>query len=107
MPVLEYVNRYEEPSLRTGGHHPWKTAECEQFEKCHAVGTRARLAYELLLQTGQPRCDVVRMGQQHIRGGMMAMGRAVHPDVIASVGPSSRIVTVTTPAAPSCDSIPQ
>ncbi|MCP1835109.1 hypothetical protein J2R76_003445 [Bradyrhizobium sp. USDA 4532] len=75
MPVLEYVNRYEEPSLRTGGHHSWKTAECEQFEKCHAVGTRARLAYELLLQVGQPRCDVVRMGRQHIRGGMMAMGR--------------------------------
>jgi integrase len=60
---------------RTGGHHPWETAECEQFEKRHALGTRARLAYELLLQAGQSRCDVVRMGRQHIRNGMMTMGR--------------------------------
>ena len=35
----------------------------------------ARLAYELLLQAGQSRCDVVRMGRQHIRGGMMTMSR--------------------------------
>jgi integrase len=60
---------------RTGGHHPWETAECEQFEKRHPIGTRARLAYELLLQAGQSRCDVVRMGRQHIRDGMMTMGR--------------------------------
>ncbi|WP_298106487.1 tyrosine-type recombinase/integrase [Bradyrhizobium sp.] len=60
---------------RTGGHHPWETAECEQFEKHHAIGSRARLAYELLLQAGQSRCDVVRMGRQHIRDGMMTMGR--------------------------------
>src|SRR5579863_3916849 len=60
---------------RTGGHHPWETAECQQFEKRHAVGTRARLAYELLLQASQSRCDVVRMGRQHIHNGMMTMGR--------------------------------
>ncbi|MCW2227211.1 tyrosine-type recombinase/integrase [Bradyrhizobium elkanii] len=60
---------------RTGGHHPWETGECEQFEQHHAIGTRARLAYELLLQAGQSRCDVVRMGRQHIRNGMMTMGR--------------------------------
>ena len=60
---------------RTGGHHPWEVAECEQFEKRHAPGTRARLAYELLLQASQSRCDVVRMGRQHIRNGMMTMGR--------------------------------
>jgi len=29
---------------RTGGHHPWETSECEQFEKCYAIGTRERLA---------------------------------------------------------------
>ena len=39
------------------------------------VGTRARLAYELLLQAGQVRSDVTRMGRQHIRNGMMSMRR--------------------------------
>jgi hypothetical protein len=61
--------------MKTRGHHPCESAECEQFEKRHAVGTRARLAYELLLQAGQSRCDVVRMGRQHIRKGVMTMGR--------------------------------
>jgi hypothetical protein len=48
--------------MKTTGHHPWEFAECLQFEKHHALGTRARLAYELLLQAGQSRCDVVRLG---------------------------------------------
>ncbi|WP_271542139.1 tyrosine-type recombinase/integrase [Bradyrhizobium sp. CCBAU 45321] len=61
--------------MKTVGHHPWEARECEQFEKRHTVGTRARLAYELLLQAGQSRCDVVRMGRQHIRGKEMSMRR--------------------------------
>lgn len=61
--------------MKTVGHHPWETAECEQFEAHHPVGTRARLAYELLLQAGQSKCDVVRMGRQHVRKGMMTMKR--------------------------------
>jgi integrase len=61
--------------LRTVGHHPWESAECEQFEAHHSIGTRARLAYELLLQAGQSKCDVVRMGRQHVRKGMMTMKR--------------------------------
>jgi hypothetical protein len=61
--------------LKTIGHHPWETSECEQFEARHAIGTRARLADVLLLQAGQSKCDVVRMGRQHIRKGMMTMRR--------------------------------
>ena len=61
--------------IKTIGHHPWESWECEQFEVHHAVGTRGRLAYELLLQAGQSKCDVVRMGRQHIRKGMMTMRR--------------------------------
>jgi integrase len=61
--------------MKTVGHHPWEVSECEQFEAHHAVGTRARLAYELLLQAGQSKCDVVRMGRQHVRKRMMTMRR--------------------------------
>jgi hypothetical protein len=50
-------------------------SECEQFEAHYPIGTRARLAYELLLQAGQSKCDVVRMGRQHIRKGVMTMRR--------------------------------
>jgi hypothetical protein len=41
----------------------------------YPFGTRAQLAYELLLQASQSRCDVVRMGRQHMRQGMMSMRR--------------------------------
>jgi integrase len=61
--------------LKSKGHHTWEFEECRQFEERYPVGTRARLAYELLLQAGQSRCDVVRMGRQHIRKGMMSMRR--------------------------------
>lgn len=61
--------------VKSTGHHTWTTDECAQFEARHKIGTRERLAYELLLQAGQARCDVVRMGRQHVRNGMMAMGR--------------------------------
>jgi integrase len=61
--------------VKSTGHHPWEAAECEQFEAYYPIGTRSRLAYELLLQAGQSRCDVVRMGRQHIRKGLLSMRR--------------------------------
>jgi integrase len=61
--------------MKTKGHHPWESSECAKFEAFYPLGTRARLAYALLLQAGQSKCDVVRMGRQHIRGNMMSMRR--------------------------------
>jgi integrase len=58
---------------KTTGHHSWTEEEIAQFEKIHAVGTRARLAFALLLYTGQRRSDVVRMGRQHIKEGCIAV----------------------------------
>jgi len=54
---------------KTQGHHTWTESEIEQFERHHQVGSRARLAFALLLYTGQRRGDVLRMGVQHIRDG--------------------------------------
>jgi integrase len=62
-------------SIKSDGHHPWEMEECATFEAHHAIGTRARLAYELLLQVGQSRCDVVRMGRQHVRKGILSLRR--------------------------------
>jgi integrase len=59
------------PDLRTDGYHSWTEAEIAQFLAYHGPGTRARLALTLLLYTGQRRGDVVRMGRQHIRDGIM------------------------------------
>jgi integrase len=53
------------------GYHSWTDDEIAQFETQHLIGSRARLALALLLYTGQRRSDVVRMGRQHIRDGLL------------------------------------
>lgn len=49
------------------GYHTWTSEEVRQFEECHPIGTKARLAFALLLYTGQRRSDVIRFGKQHIK----------------------------------------
>ena len=56
---------------RTDGFHCWTEDEIAQFEACHPIGSRARLALALLLYTAQRRSDVIRMGRQHIRDGVV------------------------------------
>jgi integrase len=59
------------PNQKTDGYHSWTDAEIEQFEAHHGPSTKARLALNLLLYTGQRRGDVIRMGRQHIRDGVV------------------------------------
>jgi len=61
--------------LKTKGYHTWTVDEVEAFRKRHAPGTKARLALELLLQTGHAKADVVRMGRQHVRNSVLSMRR--------------------------------
>lgn len=58
----------ERMAYRTGGYHSWTEGEIEAFEARWPSGSRQRLAFALLLYTGQRRSDVVRMGRQHMRG---------------------------------------
>ena len=51
------VKRYRK---RGEGIHTWSEVELAQFEARHPVGSKARLALELLLGTGQRRSDVMR-----------------------------------------------
>jgi integrase len=55
----------------TGGFRTWTEEEIAQFEVAHPVGSRARLAFGLLLYTAQRRGDVVRMGRQDIQDGFI------------------------------------
>jgi len=54
---------------KTGGHHTWTEAEIAAFRERHPLGTKARLALEIILWTGQRRGDVHRFGPQHVRDG--------------------------------------
>ncbi len=52
-----------------GGFHPWDESEIAQYRAHWPIGTRERLAMELLLWTDQRRSDVVKMGKAQIRDG--------------------------------------
>lgn len=54
---------------RSDGYHCWTEDQIAAYRASHALGTRARLAMELLLWTGQRRADVVGMGRQHVKNG--------------------------------------
>jgi integrase len=54
-------------SSKTDGFATWTEEHIAAFESRWPLGTRERLAFELLLCTAQRRSDVVRIGRQHIR----------------------------------------
>jgi integrase len=80
------------PSAKGDGYHSWTEAEIARFEGHHPVASRARLAFALLLYTGQRRSDVVRMGRQHINDGAICVrqqktGREVWVPVHEALAP--------------------
>ncbi len=85
--------------VRSPGIHSWTEEEIAAFERRHPVGTRARLALDLLLCTAQRRSDVVRMGRQHIRDGALHIRQQktgamlvipIHPQLAASIEATPR-----------------
>ncbi len=53
------------------GFHTWTIEEVRAYEKQHAIGTKAYLALALLLFTGVRRSDVVKLGRQMERDGVL------------------------------------
>lgn len=54
---------------RSTGYHTWTEEEIAAFRKTHAIGTRERLALEMLLWSGQRSGDVRLFGRQNIKDG--------------------------------------
>jgi len=71
---------------RAGGFPVWSRADIEKFEARYSIGTKPRLALALLFYTGGRRSDVVRLGKQHYRDGLLSWrqhkGRNRNPVVI-------------------------
>jgi integrase len=101
-PVTE-IDRY-----KGGTHHTWTEAELAAFEARWPLGTRERLAYALLLFTGQRAGDVAKMRRADIFDGAIAVvqektGTAlsipIHPDLAAAMkaGPSNGLNLIGAP----------
>lgn len=84
-------------AYRTDGYHTWTEAEIALFEARWQPGTRERLAFALLLYTGQRRSDVVRMGRAHLRH-VAIDGRQVQVIEVAQVKTGKRLLIPVHPA---------
>jgi integrase len=86
------------PRAKTERRRPWTQEEIERFEATHPIGTKARLAFALGLYTLQRRGDVIRMGRQHIRNGMLSVRQEKTGAVLAlPVRPELRTIIEATP----------
>lgn len=54
---------------KTGGYYSWTEADITQYQARHALGTRARLAMEIMLWTAQRRDDARLFGPAHLKNG--------------------------------------
>lgn len=77
-------------AFKVGEHHTWTDAELKQFEDKWRLGTRQRLAYALLLYTGQRVGDVVKMRRADVADGLIhvvqektgaALWVPIHPEL--------------------------
>lgn len=51
------------------GWHTWKIEEVKQYRDYYPIGTKARLALEIMLTVGARRSDACRIGRQHETDG--------------------------------------
>lgn len=76
------------------GFHAWTEEEIATYRAHWPLGTKQRLAMELLLWTDQRRGDMVKMGPQHVRDGRIhlrqgkgskAMGIPIAPQLATAI----------------------
>lgn len=93
------------PLYKLGTHHTWTEAELDAYERKWPLGTRERLAYSILLYTGQRVGDVVRMRRSDISGGAIsvvqdktaaALNIEVHPVLVRAIkaGPANGLYLI-------------
>lgn len=94
---------------RTDGFMPWTAADVENYRAKWPIGTRERLAFEVLYQTGLRRGDAVRLGRQHVRDGIATLraektGAVLHVPIAAELteaiaaGPAGDMAFIATMA---------
>ena len=85
--------------VKTEGHHTWSEDEITQYEAHHAIGSKARLALGLGLYTAQRRGDVIRMGRQHIKDGVLTIKQQkTGTPLVIPVHPQLKAILDATPS---------
>jgi integrase len=93
------------PKYKIGTHHTWTDEQLSTYEKRWPLGSRERLAFDVLLYTAQRGGDVVRMQRSDIRDGVITVVQEktgaevfvpLHPALARSIkaGPAKGIYLV-------------
>jgi integrase len=59
--------------VKAGSIHTWTEDEIARYESHWPVGSKPRLAFAMMLYTAQRRSDVIGLGPQHIRNGILSL----------------------------------
>src|SRR5262249_1661669 len=87
------------PKFRSAGFYSWTEDDIAAFEAKHPVGSTARLAFALLLHTAQRRADVIQLGRQHLRDGLLQVRQSKTGATLAiPLHPELKPVLDATPA---------
>jgi integrase len=93
------------PKYKIGTHHTWTDEQLSVYEKHWPLGTRERLAFDVLLYSAQRVGDVVRMQRSDIRNGVITVVQQktgaevfvpLHPALARSIkaGPSKGVYLI-------------
>ncbi len=74
--------------VRTAGHAPWTADDIARFRAHWPIGSRERLAFEIMANTGLRRGDAAKLGRQHVRDGLIsiAAGKTGSPVFVPVTG---------------------
>lgn len=89
------------PSDRSKGYYSWTEDDIDQYRVRHPLGTRARLAMELMLWTGQRRIDAIHLGPKHVATGRIELSQSKGGKVLGlPVAPQLLEAIIAMPALP-------
>lgn len=92
--IARKIEGDEVPTYKGGTHHTWTAEELAAYEARWPLGTRERLAYALLLYTGQRGGDAARMTHREAMAGVFVVKQEktgsdlilpIHPDLMAAI----------------------
>lgn len=91
---IDFTDAYPSGS----GFHCWTESELKAFDQCWPVGTKERLAKELMLWTSLRRSDVIRVGRQHRDGNKLRLQHAKNS--------SSTVIPIAAPLLRAIEAMP-
>ncbi len=95
---VEDADRIKAP--KTGGYHTWTESEIRQYQDRHPLGSRARLALEIMLWTWQRRGDARLFGPDQVKAGKIQYRQGktgkvrilpMAPQLVEAIGAMQRV----------------